>query len=168
MSKLLKLLRRVPEKMRPPRCKRGSNCPVDATVQLHCPGCRFAKCLRKESFENIFIVICFLSRVGMQLSQVLTPSQRKERFVSLQRRRQRQVRRDRNLRPSPPSRLSRHRHRHYKMRARGRRMLKQSVKLSTKTTLWRAIPPQWRSPPPQSQRLHPVQESLSCSCHFLR
>ena len=74
-----------------------------------------------------FIVICFLSRVGMQLSQVLTPSQRKERFVNLQRRRQRQVGRDRNLRPSPPSCFSRHRHRHYKMRARGRRMLEQSV-----------------------------------------
>ena len=27
-------------------------------------------------------------RVGMQLSQVLTPSQRKERFLSVQRRRQ--------------------------------------------------------------------------------
>ena len=30
----------------------------------------------------------FSSRVGMQLSQVLTPSQRKERFLSVQRRRQ--------------------------------------------------------------------------------
>ena len=71
----------------------------------------------KRRLKIFFIVICFLSRVGMQLSQVLTPSQRKERFVSLQRRRQRQVRRDRNLRPSPPPCLSRHRHRHYKMRA---------------------------------------------------
>ena len=81
----------------------------------------------KRRLKIFFIVICFLSRVGMQLSQVLTPSQRKERFVNLQRRRQRQVRRDRNLRPSPPSCFSRQRHRHYKMRARGRRMLEQSV-----------------------------------------
>ena len=65
---------------------------------------------------KIFFIVIFFSRVGMQLSQVLTPSQRKERFVSLQRRRQRQVRRDRNLRPSPPSCFSRHRHRRCKMR----------------------------------------------------
>ena len=122
----------------------------------------------KRCWKIFFILICFLSRVGMQLSQVLTPSQRKERFVSLQRRRQRQVGRDRNLRPSPPSCFSRQRRRRCKMRAWGRRMLEQTVMMSTKTTLWRATPPQWRSPPPQSHRLHSVQESPSCSCHFLR
>ena len=94
------IVRRVPDRKRPPRCKRGSNCPVDASVQLHCPGCRFAKCLRKDNItrcvpnnqfhlhvsSQIFTFSSF--RAGMQLSQVLTPSQRKGRFLSAQRRRQ--------------------------------------------------------------------------------
>jgi hypothetical protein len=38
--------RRVPERRRPPLCKRGGSCRVDPTVTKHCPGCRFQKCLR--------------------------------------------------------------------------------------------------------------------------
>jgi len=64
--------RRIPERKRPPVCKRSGRCLVASTVTKHCPGCRFQVCLR----------------VGMQLCQVLNEEQRQERFAaSLQRKR---------------------------------------------------------------------------------
>ena len=88
--------RRVPERKHPPSCRRGSNCPVHASIPLQCPGCRFAKCLRNDKCVDqahlpLHIFIAFSSSVGMQLTQVLTPSQCKERFVSVHRRRREQV-----------------------------------------------------------------------------
>ena len=50
MISINKYTRRVPARKNPPRCKRGSNCPVHASIPLHCPGCRFAKCLRNDKF----------------------------------------------------------------------------------------------------------------------
>ena len=38
--------RRVPERKRPPVCRKGGRCPVVSTVTKHCPGCRFQVCLR--------------------------------------------------------------------------------------------------------------------------
>ena len=88
--------RRVPGRKDPPRCRRGSNCPVDGSMPIQCPGCRFAKCLRNDKCVDqahlpLHIFIAFSSSVGMQLTQVLTPSQCKERFLSVHRRRQEQV-----------------------------------------------------------------------------
>jgi len=56
--------RRIPERKRPPICKRRGRCLVTSTVTKHCPGCRFQVCLR----------------AGMQLCQVLNEEQRQERF----------------------------------------------------------------------------------------
>ena len=167
MSKLLKLLRRVPERKRPPRCKRGFNCPVDAAVQLHCPGCRFAKCLRKETFENIFHrSFSFQGWNAVEPSADAFPTQGAVRESPTKETKTGEERSQLETKSSAlPLQAQTSPFQDEGLREEN---AQQSVKLSTKTTLWRAIPPQWRSPPPQSQRLHPVQESLSCSCHFLR
>ena len=38
--------RRTPERKRAPRCKFDGSCLVDHSVKVHCPGCRYNKCLR--------------------------------------------------------------------------------------------------------------------------
>ena len=80
--------RRVPERKTSPTCPNSGICLLNPSAAKHCSGCRLQKCLRWGNRHSKVLTNPVVTSVGMELSQVLSEDQRKERFShSLQQKR---------------------------------------------------------------------------------